>query len=60
MYKYEKHIPNYDIPLKSELPCLEYDIAVYCDCLKKVISVPFPEYLHEFNECVEYHSKCFR
>lgn len=57
MYKFEHHMPTYTIPLKQELPCLEYDIAVYCDCLKSVISLPFPKYLSNYSECVNYHAK---
>ena len=56
MHKFENYIPEYDIPLKSVLPCLEYDVAVFCDCLKWIIPMPLPKYLRKFSECLIYYS----
>ena len=57
MYKFnEKYSPSYDVPLKQPLPCLEYDICLYCKLLLEMISVPFPEYLRDYEECLRYHA----
>ena len=54
MYKFQNHIPDYDIPLKSEIPCIKYDVSVFCDHLKYVIEIPYPSYLKDFYEVVNH------
>lgn len=44
---------SYDLPLKEPLPCFYYDLALYCDCLKQVITAPMPPYLRELSERVD-------
>lgn len=50
-------ICDYELPLKQALPCFHYDLAVYCDCLKQVISVPMPSYLKELSDLVDAYAK---
>jgi hypothetical protein len=57
MYRFHDHVPNYDIPLKDDIPCLEYDFAVFCHMLKENINFPFPSYLEDFSKCVDYYRK---
>lgn len=47
---------GFDVPLKKPLPFLKYDMALYCENLKKRIIVEPPEYLRDYkkkiNECI--------
>lgn len=53
----ELDVYDYELPLKQPLPCFHYDLAVYCDCLKKVISAPIPSYLEELSNLVDSYAK---
>lgn len=57
MYRFHNNSPVYDIPFKTEIPCMEYDFAVYCDNLKKVITIPLPFYMEEFKRFLDYYPK---
>lgn len=39
---------GFDVPLKKPLPFLKYDMALYCENLKKRILVKPPEYLQNY------------
>ena len=56
MYRFNNHVPDYDIPLKEELPWLPYDIAIYCDNLLRIIDMPFPEYLNDYYHVLVNHA----
>ena len=55
MNKYD--IKDYYVPTKQPLPCLYYDLAVYCDTLKKILSMPLPEYLSELSDRLDSYAK---
>ncbi len=55
MYRF--NIFDVDVPLKQPLPCLRYDFATYCNCLKQIIPAPFPEYLCELSDEIDDYSK---
>ena len=48
---------NYELSSKQTLPCFRYDLAVYCDCLKQVISVPLPPYLEDLSKRLDAYAK---
>lgn len=48
---------NYELSTKQPLPCFRYDLAVYCDCLKQVISAPLPPYLEELSKQLDAYAK---
>lgn len=56
MYKFNRHMPSYEIPLKQPLPCLEYDVSCYCDLLLSIFPCPLPEYLETYEECLRHHA----
>lgn len=53
MPKYRYDINDYELPLKQPLPCFQYDLALYCDCLKQVIVAPIPPCLGTLRERVD-------
>lgn len=53
----EINIFNYELSTKQSLPCFRYDLAVYCDCLKKVISAPLPPYLGQLSKQLDAYAK---
>ena len=55
MYQFD--IFDVNIPLKQPLPCLHYDFATYCNCLKQIIPAPLPEYLLDLSDVLEDYSK---
>lgn len=57
MYKFNHHMPSYEIPLKQEIPCLEYDIACYCKLLLSNFPCKLPKYLESYGKCLRYHAK---
>ena len=50
----KNQLPNeiipYNLPLKRELDTFQYDVATYCDCMKKVLGSVFPDYLRDFKK----------
>ncbi|RKJ33394.1 hypothetical protein D7X33_39155 [Butyricicoccus sp. 1XD8-22] len=54
---YQFNIFDVNIPLKQPLPCLHYDFATYCSCLKQIIPAPLPEYLLDLSDVLEDYSK---
>lgn len=57
MYRFHNNSPVYDIPFKTEIPCMEYDFAVYCHKLKTMVSIPLPLYMEEFRSFLDYYPK---
>lgn len=44
------------VPLKSEIPCINYDFSVFCECLLDIIPCSLPQYLSTYNERLKYHA----
>lgn len=57
MYRFHNNSPVYDIPFKTEIPCMEYDFAVYCQKLQTMVSIPLPLYMEEFRSFLDYYPK---
>lgn len=55
MYRFHNNSPVHDIPFKTEIPCMEYDFAVFCKRLKETISIPLPLYMEEFKSFLDYY-----
>lgn len=50
-------VKEYFVPSKKEIPCLHYDIALYCKTLKQTIPFQFPDYLEDFTQKVNSYAK---
>ena len=48
---------RFNVPLKQELPCLEYDMSLFCKTLKGKIGNYAPEYLQNYISDVKNHAK---
>lgn len=57
MYRFHNNSPIYDIPFKEEIPCLEYDFAVFCKKLKNMVAISLPLYMQEFRSFLDYYPK---
>lgn len=44
------------VPLKSDIPCIEYDFSVFCECLLDIIPVSLPQYLSAYSERIKYYA----
>lgn len=47
---------NSIVPLKSDIPCIEYDLSVFCKCLLDIIPAPIPKYLSKYSEKLHYYA----
>lgn len=45
-----------DLPLKSEIPCLEYDYAVFCKALSESLPPSLPAYLESYQKRLFYYA----
>lgn len=53
-------IYSYTPHLKQPIPCIHYDLALYCDCLKKAITAPLPPYLIEISDFIDNCAKAIK
>lgn len=44
------------VPLKSDIPCIEYDFSVFCECLLDIIPGSIPQYLSTYSERIKYYA----
>ncbi len=50
----ENYYPDYLLPLKKDIPCLEYDFSCHCDILKNLLPDKFPSDLYNFQKYLNY------
>lgn len=50
----ENYYPDYILPLKTDIPCLEYDLSCHCEILKNLLPDKFPSDLHTFQKYMNY------
>ncbi|MCM1304598.1 MAG: hypothetical protein NC305_13450 [Lachnospiraceae bacterium] len=44
------------VPLKSDMPCIDYDFSVFCDCMLGIIPCELPQYLSSYSERLKYYA----
>lgn len=57
MIEKQYDIKNYYLPLKTDLPSLHYDIALYCDCILSMHKIPLPKYLKNLSSYMTSYAK---
>lgn len=45
-----------NVPLKAEIPCIEYDFSLFCECLLNIIPGEIPKYLSTYDRRLKYYA----